>query len=966
MSGVRVDDFAEYFRVLNGGAEPFEWQMRLLLRLVNDRRWPARIDAPTGSGKSSVIDIHVFAMAVTADDVVGRAPSLPRRLVVTVDRRALVDGHAERAQRVARSLARALRDPAASSVMRGVAEGLMRLRTAEVPNEAEPLEVAVLRGGVTPSRGWLDSPSACQVIAATPEMWGSRLLFNGYGSTRHAHPREAGLLALDSVVVVDEAHLNRQLLMTAGRVADLARPDAGRLRVPSLQVTAMTATAVGSDDDAIGVTAADLERDHLLAARLTTPKPLRLRACDAWPALSAASTARLAEVITEEVLAACSEVDGTVGCVVNTVRLATEVVARLTRAKMPGGARRAREGEPLAVRQIVGRMRPWDLAALRRENPGLFSLEGDRFVDVVVATQTIEVGVDMDFSALVTELAPGAALAQRAGRVNRSGSRASAPVTVIVPADQAALTKQAPPYEPMELAAAYDWLCRRQPEPDGLAPWAIHPGAGGDSPPESTARRVVFHRVEPWNVDLWSRTSDELFAENDLDLWLSDDLDPDLMAALVVRAGLPEDSLRVPALLRAAPPLPHEMFPVRIGELRRIAADAAPLDGGRVRRLFIVRDAEIVPVEQSGLPGFRPRPGDVLVVDPDARVFRSNVVAADGGEIATDVSERLDDGDTRDRHVRLHRGAPGLGGLADADVDSLLQGLAGDAARDLDLQASKSALDVGSTRVRRRLEEWCAGLGDGRHPETSPADESRSLLGALLALDGPSRADVTVSSDLDDSFWVVVSGTLARQIDDEARQTWTPAPVAVDLDVHEQAVALAAVALADRLELPVEVRTAIEAAGRLHDEGKADPRFQRSLRNHVDDHAGRVLAKSGMRSLQLIRRARERSVLPSSWRHEQLSAAIAWEELTDVPCLERDLAVRLVGTSHGRGRVGFPHTCDELLPADRRSDAAVQLFADAEWDLLLDRTCVAWGYWGCAFLEALFRAADGNVSRRGS
>ena len=266
-------DFAKFFAAVNQGRTPFRWQERLLDTILEACRWPDRVAAPTGAGKTSVIDVHVFAVALTP-----QGPRLPRRLVMVVNRRVLVDDQYQRARALAAALERPEDDLTAE-----VAALLAGLRWPgrkvgqRGAGSGSPLVTGRLRGGAVPSRSWRDYPSACAVLCATPDMWGSRLLFRGYGTPALAAAREAGLLAFDSTVMVDEAHLARQLLVTARQVARLAavaeNPLAG---VPVLQVTEVTATP---DPAAAGtsVTVGDEDLgEDLLAARLTRPKPVTL------------------------------------------------------------------------------------------------------------------------------------------------------------------------------------------------------------------------------------------------------------------------------------------------------------------------------------------------------------------------------------------------------------------------------------------------------------------------------------------------------------------------------------------------------------------------------------------------------------------------------------------------------------------------------------------------------------------
>ncbi|HMA45699.1 MAG TPA: hypothetical protein VKP11_00585, partial [Frankiaceae bacterium] len=81
------DGFAAFFGAIRPGSRPFAWQRRLLDHLLDQGRWPDQIVAPTGAGKTAVVDVHVFACALTA----AARPRLPRRLALVVDRRFLVD-----------------------------------------------------------------------------------------------------------------------------------------------------------------------------------------------------------------------------------------------------------------------------------------------------------------------------------------------------------------------------------------------------------------------------------------------------------------------------------------------------------------------------------------------------------------------------------------------------------------------------------------------------------------------------------------------------------------------------------------------------------------------------------------------------------------------------------------------------------------------------------------------------------
>ncbi|MDG4765645.1 type I-U CRISPR-associated helicase/endonuclease Cas3 [Solwaraspora sp. WMMD406] len=937
-------DFGAFFAAVRAGQQPFRWQERLLDHLLATGRWPDQLVAPTGAGKTSVIDVHVFAVAMMA---AGHPVRVPRRLALVVDRRALVDDQHRHATTIADLLAAARDD---RTVLARVAAALGGLRTGQVDPTASPLTVALLRGGAPPSRSWLDEPVGAAVLCATPDMWGSRLLLAGYGSRAQARPREAGLLAYDTVAVVDEAHLSRQLVTTARRVAELAVVADEQLGVPVLQVVETTATPHADAGVAVGVEADDLAVDAPLRQRLTTPKPVTLLPVPTWPIPRSGPAAKAGVAALADEAVRLREAHGaTVGCFVNTVAVAAAVAAEL----------RARD---LKVELICGRLRPYDVDRLRPPASNLLSLGGDPTVDVLVSTQSLEVGVDLDLAAAVTELAPGGALAQRAGRVNRLGVRPATEVSVVVPAGELPDAAQSGPYQRDDLAAALTWLAGRAADPAGLAPWALR----DPRPPAPALRRDLLQRLELAQAWHLARTSDDLAAApDDLDLWLSDDLDAaDHEFGIVVRRALPADTSDAVRLIEALPPRPHEVFPVSIRQSPEISRRIDDIATAAVRARrdppptpILVRPGESAPRPLTA--GERIRPGDQLVIDDTTELFTSGVVDPAGTERVDDVLDALADPKPGDIVLRIERDTAAHRRFLDAVAATIV---------DQDDPESHGAVEPDPEEVAQLLRM--------HRDELTPRP---MVIAAAALLDRPEteRAGAQVIPHWQDSddgkpelARLIVVDLRKATVDDELRQTWTPRRRKVLLSQHADAVAERAETVGDRLGLPAELVAVLRLAGLHHDDGKSDERFQKRLAADPTE----LLAKSKVRDARRDRKLLKESRLPTGWRHEQLSVVRAWPNLSTQDDANRELIARLVGTSHGHGRHGFPHTAGQLvgtvdttaIDATAVNATAVDLFDEGRWDELIERTHRRWGVWGCAYLEALLRAADGQVSAEGS
>lgn len=993
-----VDGFAQFTSLIHPGQRPYSWQYRLVRDIAATGAWPAAIVAPTGSGKSRVIDVHTFLQAEAGLGEVD--PSLPRRLALIVDRRALVDGQYQDALQLRDTLERKAAD-GHPDAMRWV-EGLRRRRglptdgtTTEDERALSLLLIANLRGGQVSKDPmmveWRNHPEAVSVLCFTPDMFGSRLLFSGYGVSRGGRPVEAGLLAYDTVAVIDEAHLCEQLSFTSQQVPRIESHAMTPIGKTPLQTVVTTATPDLSDAGAhtIGVEESDLADDEGLRRRLTLPKPVTT--VELAPGnKKAASLADLARQLR-------SRVHGTIGVIVNTVRLAGQVSSLLRNATSDD-----------EVVTIVGRMRPADRLDIEKRHSGLFGPDGDPDVAFVVGTQTLEVGLDMSFAGMVTELASGSALAQRAGRVNRFGLLDEGPIVVGIPCDAELNDKKnTRPYGLKERLEAREWVSDL-PE-DGLSPWNI--SQGRNRPPRAERHRMILQRIEDWDVENLCATGDKVYGEERLgtvgptgvELWTRDDLSSSVDIGVVIRAGLPELPGQAAQLIDALPILDEEALPVPLGlaiqwlkNMGVIPPTHSAQRQGSHPRVFVAKPDEATQelrtesqisadcqiVIDDSTPGFSGFVFDVEGVDTLPDVLERSIVRRNSILASTAAARHEEKYESRLSYaLPIHVGR--TEGRARRFIDP-------------PLEVSEDRLLDLANALRQIQSVDAPGLefDGGSSEETSPDplnlftswliehDLDRSEL--LLSQFGPTlpgnaslsrlleRCSATVqfigSDDLDDEFTIVIVSSTSSSTQSD-REIATTGGDPVLLKDHQRDVANQAVHIAQTCGMS-EFSEVLHEAGLLHDEGKRDPRFQELLR--LGDRRMRnleeALAKSRFRSPSRERSFRQ-SVGLRGWRHEQRSAAVAWNLLSRNKTATCELVTRLAGTTHGYGRTSFPDGSAALLAESTTDDqlitAAEELFDHGGWETLVERTTAQYGFWGIAYLEGLLRAADVQISQRG-
>ena len=994
MTPADLPTFTEFYRAVHD-RDPFPWQAALADRILAGQDWPEAVNVPTGLGKTSLLDIALYTAAAGA-------PDRRRRVFFIVDRRLVVDEAFDHATTLAETLngTRTPQDPSAAAVVEKVAA---RLHQPE--HEGPVVQATRMRGGTTWSWQWIDRPDRHALTVGTVDQIGSRLFLRGYGVSDRLRPIDAAMVGTDSLILVDEAHLS-QAMLTSIATASADQPDHVLARPRVVQMSA-TVTHQGPGR-AHSIDEAD--RHHPLASlRLSTPRRMHLVEPDKVTKTNAEQRICAQLAGWAQALAAAQPVNGPVVLVVcNTVARARTVFTHLAE----GGV----DEEQRVL--LIGRSRPVDRRRLMdtfyerihvdrehgREHQPLYA----------VATQTVEVGANIDADVLVSESASISALIQRMGRLARAPEkRRTADTTgawgwhapAVIVHDPS--TKDGDPVYGQTRQGTWDFLTRLA-EPltvKARQPFLVEAlGQGIEASPTALdrlleqatdAERAAYTQVpqappvlHPGVLRSWEHTSPSPVTDppvapflhgletrdRDVTLLWRDDIDP----ATCTDPDTGAVATHVLKQLRSVPPSSDEQLQIPLTALRRwrnhhtAAGQVTDLETGAAEEAEEVTHQEYVlryhsrdEIERITLN--QVRPGDSLILPAHLGGCDQYGWAPDSTRTVADVADSA----ARRGYpiVRIDQRLIDTVGLVDGTDTSTPARALHSAVEELVLVHADSA---DQERVpepddyRTALAQVRAALADDgrRHPVAT------NLI--LLAHACDNRALRVAVDDTATGTVVLSAGRhLYGSDSDEASSAATTQSEPVWLEEHQDQVARQAAAFARNIGLPDQQVHAVYLAGLYHDEGKRDPRFQALLRGGLALPAtqasqGRALAKSLTAPTDPSERERvlQNSGYPRGMRHEGLSARISQHHLhiQELDPDLRDLVLHLVASHHGHARPLLPPVpdLDPVRVPIPHTDTSVNTADLLDWDsparfARLNRTH---GRWKLALLEAVVRMAD--------
>jgi len=1019
VSELTANLFPDFFRELHE-CDPYPWQRRLAEQVIQ-HDWPGAIDLPTGSGKTACIDIAIFAMACQASLLVEQRTA-PRRLFFCVNRRVIVDEAHTRARHIAKLIWQAEQSDTHKPTLEKVCKALRIVGGTTADHKVPPLDVSELRGGIYHDSRWARSISQPTIVCTTLDQLGSRLLFRGYGVTSNAAPIQAALIAYDSLILLDEAHISepfRQTLEFVRQYLDPTKWAEQALGVQPVRIVPMTATPNEEmrRRGVIQLDAADRATESL-NNRLSANKPAKL--------------CKVNELVDEAVKTAIDMATAqpvAVGIIVNRIAIARDIYDKLRERQREPNEKKRKIQTDAVIELVIGSMRPIDRDAQAerlRAVVGPDRPEVTETTSFVVATQCLEVGADYDFDGLITECASLDALKQRFGRLNRAGRPTEAEAFILIKKnniktdDKLDDDKPSDPIYGNALARTWNWLwehssCSKIDDQerrwvdfgiDAFNKLSEKYGEDGHLPKNLLSPSASLNApvMMPAYIDFWCQTTPRPVPDPDVSLFIHGPKGGEPDVQVCWRADLVEDGYSMTReqwcdVVALLPPTSAECVSLAISRLRHWLTD--PIDKAQdYGDVLGVKEADegndgnndfhkpllqhagvlwrgVKNTKLIALPDDL-RPGDTLVLPAsapgsqklghlsDADHGKTMVIAESHTQQVVAVHDVAESAFTRARDLAVLRLHPSMRSrLPEGEAFDALFAAADKSEEpstrkewSMLLQAAANAMPEDKDELCKNLKNLAVGI------RIEPYPDKRGVV-----LTGRRRLGTLTS-------WFIRA---MDEGDDESSRINRDAPVV--LTDHSRHVRDAVDETLAHLPL-APFTEPLKSAARGHDLGKVDERFQAMLQrtNRTDawllaGATSAVLAKSdGVPTTRTQRKAaRDRAGLPGGFCHEMLSSQLVGRSdlFKDDP-ENRALALHLIAAHHGHARPFAPVVLDDELLAIEFDGIALsheerkQLVPPhrldsgiAERFWLLTRR---FGWWGLAYLEAVLRLADQRAS----
>ncbi len=769
-----------------------------------------------------------------------------------------------------------------------------------------PLAISTLRGQLADNGEWRADPARPAIVIGTVDMIGSRLLFSGFGDGRWERSQHAGLLGQDCLLIHDEAHLDPAFATLLEGITRLQQAYPSGLSRP-LQVMYLTATP--RDTTGPTLTLSQEDRVH----------PVVKTRVEAEKLLSLYRTA--AKDLPQTMAGLAASYEGQKAKVLIFVSNPIDAQHKV----LPALKKQLKSPEH-RVAMLTGIMRGWERDRLLKQNPVFKAFLGDTTVEetlYLIATSAGEVGVDLDADHLVSDLSTLDSLLQRLGRVNRQGGpgrKAKVHLLITHEEDEEESQTQATKGTARSVTQARQATKRllerwaAQETPLNLAPARLE--ALLSQLPEADREAAFSPKPEvkpltPWAVSFLAATSlsDLPPGTPSVNMLLHGDGAAEPEVSLMWRCELPLlenlSELQVQQWVGACRPLPWEQLRYPLAAFNKYVEKLNPPEAARENKALLIA------------PGRPPTWLSLAALKrPHNLAFALIQLPASWGGF---------DGNT---------GMP-------------------------DVTCKDPVLDVAETTpneqtIRRRALEISGEEGSSFFDlQGKPLDIP---CGWVPTLKLPLKTDEE-GTPLESLCLFLPPREVAR---DEPELTTGQ----VTLAEHTAAVKEWARLLAQKLRLPPELTSALEVAAGYHDEGKRSPIWQ-SYAN----------APSGSEPLAKSNSYRSPKAL-SGFRHELVGAQKLLEDGTLDLLLENGqsplycsgdgpfiklLAAHLVASHHGWSRPNFPeHAQDPDLSVGQ--NRRLRYLLANNFALLQSRL----GWWMLAWLEAIFRCADGLASRVGA